>query len=971
MPGPFGELDNKLPMASDEYPKAPSYISARSADVILSDIRPTKLSNDALNSINGLLDELLHSILAAARALTTSQLRAGLHKVLPTTLGKEAVLEAEMELRAYWERTGGAPGSGSSQVIVDDSSFNLQWVFELLRLKCEAYSTLSDTDENSDAEARLFERMNAEGTPLPKQSLVAPASLYLTAIIESICEHILSNVGRVAARDSSRATANTQDLFIALCEDSAIYGLFKNMKVYEQIESLSKLPKPRRSKSFTRDKIGGATSLPAEPFRRDGSLNGSRPRMSSESSSTSPAAAVNPNIHSARSSIDKSRAIKIFNNRASQDLPNGSESLNGHRKTDSIASANAKQSIHSTGDKSPISPTFSEDTRSQEFDDMMRSGSTMKVSLTPDRLRTMEVFNKDKARANGRQRVPIKTEKPNGADTPSVVSSPEQPKRSGRPSLRHVDSIVEDEEERGSQKPPPTSRPRQLSAATASGYSAPSFARMRSSSTSDPSTAKSNMILPKQPLRSDSNPSPSPPGAAPVSIQRRKAPPQELDMNASRPPRTRTVARNRESLDLDDVMGDSDEENVQGLKPPAPSKQQDRQRGLSASARELIDFLAEGPPEPLAKLSPATESSLSLTPKKSGRLQKMISKITLAGSNENGKSPRKMTVGSTDAPSPNKSTTNLSPLANRPVPPRFPTSGSPSPSSSDRGSGDQEAPSTRQRTRSFIRKPVPAWNGKAPEPEPPVPSVPSLAPGMDTVSLSSSSPGTPVCKKASETDLGKHLQPVAKPTPVPNPAPLPTARAETPVPASVSVPTVVEPVPTPSPAPSPAPASAIAHSTLTPTIVHVPERLSSKAASVRPKPPPAPPTPSIPPSLFEHARDMRRMLAHATSADECRLLVDMFLTRTKLVVDSAELQSLASTPPPPDFGGKGCISNLEKTVVALFLGGSDLDYEHELPASNFVNNDAEQPEQQLEVNISTSTPAPSLPNGTAEPVESL
>jgi len=32
-----------------------------------------------------------------------------------------------------------------------------------------------------------------------------------------------------------------------------------------------------------------------------------------------------------------------------------------------------------------------EDTRSQEFDDMMRSGSTMKVSLTPDRLRTMEV----------------------------------------------------------------------------------------------------------------------------------------------------------------------------------------------------------------------------------------------------------------------------------------------------------------------------------------------------------------------------------------------------------------------------------------------------------------------------------------------------------------------------------------------------------------------------------------------------
>jgi hypothetical protein len=60
---------------------------------------------------------------------------------------------------------------------------------QLLRLKCEAYSTLSDTDENSDAETRLKERMNEEGVPPPKQDVLAPASLYLTAIIEYV--HIL------------------------------------------------------------------------------------------------------------------------------------------------------------------------------------------------------------------------------------------------------------------------------------------------------------------------------------------------------------------------------------------------------------------------------------------------------------------------------------------------------------------------------------------------------------------------------------------------------------------------------------------------------------------------------------------------------------------------------------------------------------------------------------------------------------
>lgn len=130
MPGSSSEHDSRS-VTHDDFPLPPCYISSRSADVILSDVRPTKLSTDALNSINAFLDELLHTILRAARALTTTQLRAGLHKVLPTTLGKEAVLEAELELRAYWERTGGIPQSGSFLVVVEDSAFNLQWTFEV------------------------------------------------------------------------------------------------------------------------------------------------------------------------------------------------------------------------------------------------------------------------------------------------------------------------------------------------------------------------------------------------------------------------------------------------------------------------------------------------------------------------------------------------------------------------------------------------------------------------------------------------------------------------------------------------------------------------------------------------------------------------------------------------------------------------------------------------------------------------
>jgi hypothetical protein len=41
---------------------------------------------------------------------------------------------------------------------------------------------------------------------------------------------MLSSVGRVATRDSGKDAAGTYDLFVALCEDDAIYPIFKGSK---------------------------------------------------------------------------------------------------------------------------------------------------------------------------------------------------------------------------------------------------------------------------------------------------------------------------------------------------------------------------------------------------------------------------------------------------------------------------------------------------------------------------------------------------------------------------------------------------------------------------------------------------------------------------------------------------------------------------------------------------------------------
>ena len=177
--------------------------------------------------------------------------------------------------------------------------------------------------------------------------------------------HIVSNVGRVVARDSSRAIANGQDLFIALCEDTSIYGLFKNMageyhafvirvcvdvfiftfQVYAQIEALSKMPRSRRSMSIATENDGAPSAV-----RRNSSIHLSRTRLSSESVNNAPASTAQP-------SRSSSRAVKMLYNKVSQDFVNGSDP--GHRKMDSFASANTKQSLASKSDRSPISPTFS------------------------------------------------------------------------------------------------------------------------------------------------------------------------------------------------------------------------------------------------------------------------------------------------------------------------------------------------------------------------------------------------------------------------------------------------------------------------------------------------------------------------------------------------------------------------------------------------------------------------------------
>ncbi|KZT62775.1 hypothetical protein CALCODRAFT_425660 [Calocera cornea HHB12733] len=208
---------------------APTYLSGHMADVVLSEFRPTRIKPDALRCVNVLLDELLWSVIKSARSVNTDKLKSdGVLRVIPAALGKEAVLEAEMELREYW-KTSGESRDAYRDMKENPVAFPIAQAFDVLRLKCEANSSLGQAEEEDNiavekAEQRLYQTREA-----PPIEAFAPASLYLTAILEHVCGHIMSCVSRVVARDSSKTSASISDLYAALCEDQALYSMAKGM----------------------------------------------------------------------------------------------------------------------------------------------------------------------------------------------------------------------------------------------------------------------------------------------------------------------------------------------------------------------------------------------------------------------------------------------------------------------------------------------------------------------------------------------------------------------------------------------------------------------------------------------------------------------------------------------------------------------------------------------------------------------
>ncbi|KAL5487695.1 hypothetical protein ACEPAI_5803 [Sanghuangporus weigelae] len=897
-----------------KIPTAPLYLSPRSADVVLSEIRPTRLSPDALRSVNVLLDELLWMILSMARSFATDQLKAAWSKLLPTSLGKEALLEAEVELRAYWDRTTNAPSRSYTE---NSQEFPIQPAFELLRLKCEAYSTFNDSDDDTDGEKRWQTKVTStSGFAVHNVQYIAPAALYLTAIVEHVCEHVLSNTGRVASRDSSRSTATLQDLFLALCEDDAIYGLFKIMKVHNQIESQCNTPvnRPGRSRSIRHGPSGtvkGTSHANGTPQGSNSTLNGdsaAKPRVSSDSAGSGTAVATLPSS-GARSSTEKSKTKKLFGRMSvDKDVSSQAGHESGHKRSASIIS-NGKRPNSTLDDGPGSSPS------EVEFDELMRSGTTMKVSLTPDRLRTFDVYSKEKGR--GISKVVIPPQQPSRKEPlqdSSVtnritdVSPLQTPKNSSGFAQRQVAQDQEMKDNGAGEDFNSVRMHKPSKGAPPVSYEQPPHSRTRSTSASQSSVTSfgnhhagsrkgSLGTLPVESVHSQSLR-----GVGPTS--------QHSKMPASMSSHTYSGKRVHQTASHDSIDVDLDSDDDGPVKKPATRRRAPTVGGVSSQTADLIDFLNSGPPDLPKAMSPTPTTSSSLDNKmKRGRLRSIVSRL------KGGQSMDKL---QNQASFEDFSVARKSPLH---PPPAF----VPPPLSAKR---------SLHSLSSFAQSQISLGKGPTP-PVPPVtiPLSPPLSP-----SHSFGDAASPVRPRPSPTTLRKAVPAFSESEGV--------QQENGNIRLNVSRSADVSP-PTPSKVENENPMlkaqqvkeidegrmSTTTNSSVTPTLV---TPTGPKPSDNLHTPPPSYPSihpsskqpqrhalspPSTPKAFAANATDLRRLMANASTADECRLLIDMFLAQAGLPMKDTDFSPDPKLLPT---------AQQESAVVEVLLGHSEAPQKDEV-----------------------------------------
>ncbi|KAF9896596.1 hypothetical protein BX616_007151 [Lobosporangium transversale] len=217
-----------------EKRKEVRYIAQKFANAILADASPYVISTDGLQALNAFLDELLFILVDTAKGLETSRIKAAVYQTFPTSLGKNAIVEAELEAKSYLDMGGkdtmnhmgasGQPSCTSSLFNADSDETRVEQVFEQFRAKCQYYS-------------KLGERLGSPaGNPNNAINVPTLIAIYVTAVLEHVAEYVLQIASTIADRQDHADMVTVREVYVALLEDRQIEHTFETMILKTQLQ---------------------------------------------------------------------------------------------------------------------------------------------------------------------------------------------------------------------------------------------------------------------------------------------------------------------------------------------------------------------------------------------------------------------------------------------------------------------------------------------------------------------------------------------------------------------------------------------------------------------------------------------------------------------------------------------------------------------------------------------------------------
>lgn len=163
-----------------------SYVCHRAANAIVTQVDPLRVSSDALQIINQFLDEFITLLLTSAKSLDLSRIKTAVVALLPSSLGKNAIVEAELQVKSYTETADDIDYEAYERTRRLDS-IPLDSIGALLRQECINHCTLAENNHN-----RQSTRRPSIGVPKTHNFSISPiVTVYVTSIIEHVAEYVL------------------------------------------------------------------------------------------------------------------------------------------------------------------------------------------------------------------------------------------------------------------------------------------------------------------------------------------------------------------------------------------------------------------------------------------------------------------------------------------------------------------------------------------------------------------------------------------------------------------------------------------------------------------------------------------------------------------------------------------------------------------------------------------------------------